>query len=78
MAKQFDELMEKWAEKLDSKLLINKAAPMLSKALCCGYIGFVILQGMIENKNFTPKVISRIAPTYYGMMVASYTRKENE
>ncbi|MHA1737049.1 MAG: hypothetical protein ACTSXA_05330 [Candidatus Heimdallarchaeota archaeon] len=78
MAEQFDELMEKWAGKLDSKLLIKKATPMLTKALCCGYIGFVMLQGMLENKEFTPKVISRSAPTYYGMMVASYTRKEKE
>ena len=78
MAEQFDLLMENWAGKLDRKLLIRKAAPMLPKALCCGYIGFVILQGMLENKDYTPKVITRSAPTYYGMMVASYTRKEKK
>jgi len=78
LAEQFDELMEKWAGKLDSKILIKKAAPMLTKALCCGYIGYVMLQGMIEHKNFTPKVISRSAPTYYGMMVASYTNDVEE
>jgi len=76
IAEPFDQLMEKWAGKLDSKILIKKAAPMLTNALCCGYIGFVMLQGMLENKDFTPKVISRSAPTYYGMMVASYIRKE--
>jgi len=78
VAAPFDELIEKWAGKLDSRLLIKKAAPMLTKALCCGYIGFVMLHGMLDNLYFTPKVISRSAPTYYGMLIASYTSNEEE
>ena len=45
-AAPFDALMEEWAGTLDSKLLVKKAVPKLGKALCCGYIGFVMLQGL--------------------------------
>lgn len=71
-AAPFDALMEEWAGSLDSKLLVKKAVPKLNKALCCGYIGFVMLQGMLEKKKLKPEVTSRSAPTYYGMMVAKY------
>ncbi len=71
-AAPFDELMEEWAETLDSKLLVKKAVPKLGNALCCGYIGFVMLQGILEKKKLTPEVTNRSAPTYYGMMVAKY------
>jgi aromatic ring-opening dioxygenase LigB subunit len=71
-AASFDALMEEWAESLDANLLVKKAVPKLGKALCCGYIGFVMLQGMLEKKKLKPEVTSRSAPTYYGMMVAKY------
>lgn len=75
-AEPFDKLMEKWAGTLDEKLLIKKAIPKLDKALCCGYIGFVMLQGMLNGKGFTPEVITRATPSYYGMMVARYSKNE--
>jgi len=71
-AAPFDALMEEWASTLDSKLLLKKAVPKLDQALCCGYIGFVLLQGLLEKLKFKPEVTSRSAPTYYGMMVAKY------
>ena len=71
-AETFDLLMEEWAASLDSNLLVKKAVPMLNTALCCGYIGFVLLQNMIENKGFITNVITRSNPTYYGMLIASY------
>ncbi|MHA1461994.1 MAG: hypothetical protein ACTSQ0_02890 [Candidatus Heimdallarchaeota archaeon] len=75
-AEPFDKLMEKWAGTLDEKYLIRKAVPKLDKALCCGYIGFVLLQGMINGKGFTPEGITRATPSYYGMMVTRYTKNE--
>ncbi len=72
----FDKLMEKWAGTLDEKLLIKKAVPKLDEALCCGYIGFILLQGMLNGKGFTPEVITRATPSYYGMMIAQYTKNE--
>jgi len=71
-AAPFDALMEEWAGTLDSKLLVKKAVSKLGEALCCGYIGFVMLQGMLEKKKLKPEVTSRSVPTYYGMMVAKY------
>ncbi len=75
-AEPFDKLMEKWAGTLDEKLLIKKAVPKLEKALCCGYIGFIMLQGMLTGKGFTPEVVTRATPSYYGMMIAKYTKNE--
>jgi len=74
-AETFDKMIQEWAASLDGKILIKKVLPLLEKALCCGFIGFVILQGMIENKDFTPNVLIRETPTYYGMMIASYIKK---
>ncbi|MFW9925106.1 MAG: hypothetical protein ACFFDW_17685, partial [Candidatus Thorarchaeota archaeon] len=71
-AEIFDKMLEEWAGNLDEKILTKKLVPKLNNALCCGYIGFVILQGMIEHKGFTPKVLIRETPSYYGMMIASY------
>ncbi|MGC9779407.1 MAG: hypothetical protein HZR80_09220 [Candidatus Heimdallarchaeota archaeon] len=71
-AKPFDALMEDWARKLDRNILVKKAVSKLDKALCCGYIGFVLLQGILEKMNLEPEVIIRSTPTYYGMMVAKY------
>ncbi|MFX1297128.1 MAG: hypothetical protein ACFFD2_20030 [Promethearchaeota archaeon] len=74
-AETFDKMIQKWAVSLDSKILTKKVLPLLEKALCCGFIGFLILQGMIDNKNFIPNVLIRETPTYYGMMIASYIKK---
>ncbi|MFW9945404.1 MAG: hypothetical protein ACFFDX_01100 [Candidatus Odinarchaeota archaeon] len=74
-AEIFDKMIQEWATSLDSKILTKKVIPILEKAMCCGFIGFVILQGMIENKDFTPNVLIRENPTYYGMMIASYIKK---
>ncbi|MFX1589038.1 MAG: hypothetical protein ACFFC1_12855, partial [Promethearchaeota archaeon] len=74
-AETFDKMIQEWAVSLDGKMLTKKILPLLGKALCCGFIGFVILQGMINNKGFIPNVLIRETPTYYGMMIASYLKK---
>ncbi|MEJ2251196.1 MAG: hypothetical protein P8Y97_16280 [Candidatus Lokiarchaeota archaeon] len=69
-----DKMIQDWAASLDSQILIDKVIQILDKALCCGLIGFAILQGMIGDDNFKPNVLIREAPSYYGMMVASYLK----
>lgn len=73
-AKVFDNVIEKWASTLDEDLLLGKASITLRKALCCGYVGFVILQGMLEGTGFRPNVLTRSNPSYYGMMVVEYIK----
>ena len=74
-ATTFDKMMNDWAATLDSRILTKKAIPFLETAKCCGFIGFVLLQGMLENKGFIPTVMVRETPSYYGMMIAPYTKK---
>jgi AmmeMemoRadiSam system protein B len=71
-AEVFDNMIQDWALSLDSAILTNKVIPFLDKAMCCGLIGFSLLQGMIEKEGFTPNLLIRETPTYYGMMVVIY------
>ncbi|MFX0091156.1 MAG: hypothetical protein ACFFBD_05275 [Candidatus Hodarchaeota archaeon] len=72
-AEPFDQLIEHWASTLNTDPLLKKTKDLLYRALCCGYIGLVILHGMLENTNLRPEVLIRASPTYYGMMVAKFT-----
>ncbi|MBN1329402.1 MAG: hypothetical protein JXA54_08005 [Candidatus Heimdallarchaeota archaeon] len=74
LAEPFDALMEEWARKLNRNILLKKAVPLLEEVFCCGFIGFVILQGILEKLNFKSQIIQRSTPTYYGMMVTSYLK----
>ncbi|MFW9972459.1 MAG: hypothetical protein ACFFDF_19900 [Candidatus Odinarchaeota archaeon] len=71
-AETFDKMIQDWAASLNSQILTEKIVPILDKAMCCGLIGFAILQGLIGNDNFKPNILIRESPSYYGMMVASY------
>ena len=73
-AETFDRMIQDWATSLNSEILTDEIVPILDKAKCCGLMGFAILQGMIGNDNFTPNVLIRETPSYYGMMVASYLK----
>ncbi|MEJ2293438.1 MAG: hypothetical protein P8Y23_01555 [Candidatus Lokiarchaeota archaeon] len=73
-AEIFDKMIQDWAISLNSEILTDKIIPILDKAMCCGLIGFAILQGLIGNDNFKPDILIRDAPTYYGMMIASYLK----
>ncbi|NHJ84903.1 MAG: hypothetical protein FK734_05545 [Asgard group archaeon] len=73
IAQSFDELIEKWALTLDSKILLKEAVPLLDKALICGFIGFVMLQGILDKMKVQPEIFARLTPSYYGMMVAKYS-----
>ncbi|MFX1253263.1 MAG: hypothetical protein ACFFCZ_16765 [Promethearchaeota archaeon] len=75
IAEPFDNLIERWATTLNADLLLKNASSLLNQALCCGYTGFVILQGLLEGTEFQPKVLIRANPTYYGMLVAEYIKE---
>ncbi len=76
-----DTLVHLWAESLDEKVLLEDVTGMLSKALCCGFTGFVMLHGLLrkrgKQKGATQNqmqlgVLARDSPTYYGMLVALF------
>ncbi|NHJ49783.1 MAG: hypothetical protein FK733_18470 [Asgard group archaeon] len=72
----FDDLIGKWANTLNDKILLKQVVPKLNKAKVCGYIGFIMLQGMLGKLDFTPQLIVNQAPTYYGMMIAQFKREK--
>ncbi len=77
-AEPFDEAIGDWLSNLhlknqnwrDAKA---KAAELVNTALSCGYTGLMLLDGIIQG-NWTGKLHTIGAPTYYGMAVASYKR----
>jgi len=74
-ATTFDFLIKRWIESLDPHFLLQESALIVGKALCCGFDGFVILQGMLGQdqdvlRQYNSQVIHYSAPTYYGMIVA--------
>jgi aromatic ring-opening dioxygenase LigB subunit len=71
-AEKVDHLLENWIRSSDSFEITSESFDYIKQALCCGYIGFLILQGIIIDKNFSRQILARFAPTYYGMMVASF------
>ena len=67
-------MIQDWATSMNSQILTEKIVPIIDEAMCCGLIGFAILQGMIGNNDFKSNVLIRASPSYYGMMVASYLK----
>jgi aromatic ring-opening dioxygenase LigB subunit len=71
----FDKSIELWARNpLENENILLNASKIVTKYLSCGYIGFVILQGIL--KEIKTKIIQNVLinthPTYYGMMVAKF------
>ena len=79
-ATTFDNACTNWAITLNSSSLLIDAAAVVDDALSCGYTGMVILHGIISNRNpkFIPQLLAYAAPTYYGMLVASFLRSTAE
>ena len=74
--------IEELTTTLDKQILTDednwliKATELKGLALSCGIQGFCILHGMLQNeieqgRRFTVNFMCRLAPTYYGMMVAA-------
>ncbi|MHA1167849.1 MAG: hypothetical protein ACTSRU_08520 [Candidatus Hodarchaeales archaeon] len=76
-AEVFDKLIEQWVNTLDQNILVDRVGVILNRALCCGFSGFVILQGMLKKGNWEGDVLVNEHPSYYGMMAASFTEKSH-
>ena len=77
-ADPFDAACGQWVAKQSKEALISDASKLVDKALSCGYTGFVMLQGMMEEgglESWTSKLYANYHPTYYGMMAGSFVRK---
>lgn len=76
----FDAACGEWAATLNGTKLTVGAAALAQDAMSCGYTGLVMLHGMLAqapmngDAPFKPELLAIAAPTYYGMMVASFTR----
>ena len=63
----------------DAEQWLSKATDLKSSALSCGIFGFGVLHGLLlaeieQGAKFTAHFLCRLAPTYYGMMVAAFVR----
>lgn len=72
-AEEFDQIIEQWVITGAKNLLLSGAKNILDEALCCGFPGLIILQGLLEKSNLNPRFLIRGHPSYYGMLVASFT-----
>jgi aromatic ring-opening dioxygenase LigB subunit len=71
-SEEFDILIEKWVKTMNKDFITSKAAIILDQALCCGYTGFIVLQGILQSKQLKSKFHIRKSPSYYGMLIASF------
>jgi aromatic ring-opening dioxygenase LigB subunit len=86
-AEPFDKSVGEWAATLDPFPLLEVAASLEAGALSCGFTGLVLLHGILAKAaqtvqksessgdselKWTATMYVDAAPTYYGMMVASF------
>jgi len=70
-AEAFDSAIREWVLAQDLALL-EEAGIYSEKALSCGYLGMLVLQGILDNVDLTSKILAMDCPSYYGMLVASF------
>ena len=76
-AEPYDLAVGSWASTLNREELISKAAKEQQiGAMSCGFTGLVMLQGMFDASpgQWSSSNLANYHPTYYGMMVANFTR----
>eukprot|EP00727_Mastigamoeba_balamuthi_P008894 m51a1_g4627 hypothetical protein (307) ;mRNA; f:317241-318356 len=76
-AAPFDDAVARWAREGDRAALVADARAYVNKALSCGYLGLVTLQGAVdeaEHGQWKSAVCAVSHPEYYGMMVATFVR----
>lgn len=75
----FDQAVGSWARSLDPTPLLVSAAELVDRALSCGYTGLVMLHGVLQAgsglQTWSSKVLANFHPSYYGMMVASFSKQ---
>jgi len=77
----FDAVLGEWAkDPLKNEGLLLKLAESLGIYLSCGYVTFVMMQGILrklekEKRNVVSEVLCNESPTYFGMMVSRHLIK---
>ncbi|XP_046565316.1 LOW QUALITY PROTEIN: uncharacterized protein LOC124274030 [Haliotis rubra] len=74
----FDLAVGEWAGSLDEHALLVTASQLVDRALSCGYTGLVMMHGVFSAgglSSWQPDLLVNHHPSYYGMMVASITRR---
>jgi len=81
-AQEFDNLIIKWIQTLDEKILLSDAYCIVDKAKVCGLSTLTIFQGVNEflskktqKPYFSGNLYCYAAPTYFGMAVAKFRRR---
>jgi len=65
----------RWAATMDGPSLLDEAARLAPEAKSCGYTGLCLLHGLLHTTGtWQPHLLANEHPTYYGMMVALFTR----
>ncbi len=84
-AQDFDNLIVKWIQTLDEKILLSDAYDIVDKAKVCGLSTLTIFQGVneflpekAEKPYFSSHLYGYAAPTYFGMAVAKFIPKKNK
>lgn len=65
-------------------VLLKECPPLLPRALCCGYEGFVILASALKWRHLAvtsspriqPKLLAHEVPVYFGMLIATFLPPE--
>jgi len=72
----FDVAVGNWARTLQPDYLLKTAATLEPEAYSCGFLGMVALQGAISasGSGWSGRSLANEHPTYYGMMVATFSR----
>uniref|UniRef100_A0A914VJL3 Extradiol ring-cleavage dioxygenase class III enzyme subunit B domain-containing protein n=1 Tax=Plectus sambesii TaxID=2011161 RepID=A0A914VJL3_9BILA len=76
-AEPFDRNIGNWAATLHPSYLLEQAALYANDAKSCGFTGLVMLHGILEAgqlSSWIPVMHANFHPSYYGMMVASFSR----
>lgn len=81
-AGRFDKAVGRWLRTLDSQSLCHDATvEERAGAKSCGYTGLVMLDGALQALGgsgvWEPTCLSLEAPTYYGMGVGTFERKDS-
>ena len=72
----FDETIEQWIRSGSRTVLLERALALALETYPCSMSVFGLLQGLLDRSAFGGDILSRKAPSYYGMIVALFHGNE--
>ena len=72
----FDETIEQWIRSGSRTVLLERALALALETYPCSMSVFGLLQGLLDRSAFGGDILSRKAPTYFGMIVALFHGNE--